>query len=194
MKGKDMALKLKIIIGSTRPGRMGPAIARWVEGVATSHGKFEVELVDLAEVGLPLLDEANHPSRRDYANDHTKRWAAIVGEADAFVFVTPEYDFFPPATIVNAVQYLLHEWAKKPAAVVSYGGVSGGLRASQVLRGLLGNVGMVAIPQSVPIPFFPKFLDEDGTFAPNEQMAEGAGIVMDQLHDWAVGLKGMREA
>ena len=148
-----MALKLNIIIGSTRPGRVGPVIAQWLKEAADKHGKFAVELVDLADFDLPLLDEAAHPATRQYANEPTKRWSASVASADAFLFVTPEYDYFAPAALVNAVQVLLHEWLYKPAGVLSYGGVSGGLRSAQVLRQLLSNVNVHALPQVVPVQF-----------------------------------------
>jgi NAD(P)H-dependent FMN reductase len=128
---QNMALKLNIVLGSTRPGRVGPKIAQWVKQFADEHGKFDVELVDLAAFDLPLLDEVAHPRLGNYQNEPTKRWSASVASADAFVFVTPEYDYFAPASLVNAVQVLLKEWGYKPAGVVSYGGVSGGLRAAQ---------------------------------------------------------------
>ncbi len=185
-------MKLKIIIGSTRPGRVGPVVARWVDTVAREFGKFDVDLVDLAEVNLPLLDEPAHPRLKQYTHDHTKRWSAIVEEADAIVFVTPEYDYFPPASIINAVQCLLLEWAKKPVGIVSYGGVSGGLRSTQMLRLLLGNVGAVPLSRSVPIPFVPQFI-KDGVLQPNEPMIEGANGLLADLHDWAESLKTMRD-
>lgn len=187
-----MLPRLNVIIGSTRPGRVGPTIGQWFAEFARTHGRFDVELVDLAEFALPLLDEANHPARRQYAHDYTRRWSESVAGADAFVIVTPEYDYFPPASLVNAIQTLLHEWAYKPAAIVSYGGVSGGLRASQALLQLLGNVNVMAIPQSVPVPFFPQFIGEEGVFRPNEQMAEGATTVLNELAKWAGPMKTIR--
>jgi NAD(P)H-dependent FMN reductase len=184
-----MSLKLNIIIGSTRPGRVSPSIGEWVNKAAIAHGKFEVELVDLAAFTLPLLDEASHPVLQNYQHAHTKRWAASVASADAYVFITPEYDFFPPAATINAVQVLMKEWAYKPAGVVSYGGISGGLRASQELRLLLASVNVHPLPQAVPIPAFPQFIGEDGTFSPNELMANGATLMFDELHKWATALK-----
>ncbi|KAA2312960.1 NADPH-dependent oxidoreductase [Pseudooceanicola sediminis] len=184
-----MTLKLKVITGSTRPGRVGPTVAKWAVQAAEANGKFEVEAVDLADMNLPLLDEANHPAMQKYEHEHTKRWSAIIGDADAFVFVTPEYDFFAPAALVNAVQVLLKEWKYKPAGVVSYGGISGGLRSAQVLRGLLGNVGAVAIPQGVPLPLFSQYISDDGTFTPNEKVTEGAEAMFDELARWAGALK-----
>ena len=186
-----MALKLNIIIGSTRPGRVGPVIAEWLSEAAAEHGKFAVELVDLADFDLPLLDEAAHPATRQYANEPTKRWSASVASADAFLFVTPEYDYFAPAALVNAVQVLLHEWLYKPAGVLSYGGVSGGLRSAQVLRQLLSNVNVHALPRVVPVHFFQQFID-DGGFRPSEQIQDGVNGMLDELHKWARALRTIR--
>lgn len=188
-----MSLKLNIIIGSTRPGRAGPLVARWLHETATRHGGFAVDLVDLADFDLPLLDESAHPALRKYANAPTRRWSASVASADAFVFVTPEYDYFPPAALVNAVQAVLHEWGYKPAGVLSYGGVSGGLRSTQVLRQLLGNVNVHALPQTVPVPFFAQMI-LDGVFRPTEQVQAGAKVMLDELHKWAAALATLRNA
>ncbi|MCA9564563.1 MAG: NAD(P)H-dependent oxidoreductase [Myxococcales bacterium] len=187
-----MAFVLKVIIGSTRPGRIGPTVAAWVNEAAKEHDAFDVKLVDLAEVGLPLLDEPDHPAKQNYQHEHTKRWSAIIDEADAFVFVTPEYDFFAPASLVNAVQTLSKEWKYKPAVVVCYGGVSGGLRSAQELRQLLGNVGVVALPQTVPAPFVFKHI-EDGKLTPNDPMRDGLNGALDELAKWTKALKTMRD-
>lgn len=188
-----MTLNLKIIIGSTRPGRVGPTIARWVEAFASERGKFDVELIDLAEIGLPLLDEAAIPFFGQYEHEHTKRWSRIVSAADAFVFVTPEYNYFPPASLVNAVQVLMTEWFHKPAGIVSYGGISGGLRSAQALRQLLGNVNVHALPSAVPVPNFSEFIGEDGVFRANQPMEEGAAGMLDELYKWAGALKSLRQ-
>ena len=188
-----MALKLNVIIGSTRPGRIGPTIAEWVRETASTHGKFEVELVDLAAFALPLLDEAGHPMAGQYFNEPTKLWSASVASADAFLFVTPEYDYFAPAALVNAVQALMKEWFYKPAGVVSYGGISGGLRSAQVLRQLLSNVNVHALPQVVPIPNVGQFIG-DGGMRPNELMNAGLNGLLDELYRWANALKTMRPA
>jgi len=187
-----MSLNLKIIIGSTRPGRVGPTIAKWVETVATQHAKFNVELVDLADFKLPLLDEAAHPAKQAYEHQHTKDWSKAIGVADAFVFVTPEYDYFPPASLVNAVQTLSKEWGYKAAGVVCYGGISGGLRSSQALRQLLGNVNTHALPQVVPVPIFSQYIGEDGIFKPTDTMNSGLLNQFDELHKWSVALKSLR--
>ncbi|PYE85479.1 NADPH-dependent FMN reductase [Pseudoroseicyclus aestuarii] len=187
-----MALKLKIIISSTRPGRVGPKVADWIADLAKANGGFDVGVVDLAEMDLPLFDEPNHPAMQSYEHAHTKRLSAEMGEADAFVFVTPEYDGFPPAAVINAIQYLVAEWNQKPAGVVSYGFVSGGLKAAQVLRELIGNVGMMPLSGVVPIPFYPQVMDEAGIQA-NEPMIQGATGMLAELATWAETLKPMRE-
>lgn len=189
-----MPHKLNVIIGSTRPGRIGPSVAKWFSDFAAADGQFEVELVDLADFKLPLLDEPAHPSMMTYEHAHTKRWSESVASADAFVFVTPEYDFFAPASLVNAVQFLMREWAYKPAGIVAYGGISGGLRSTQVMRQLLGNLNAVAISQSVPIPMFRQYLGDDGDFRPSDPVIAGAKIMLDELHKWTPALATLRPA
>ena len=127
-----MSFKLQTIICSTRPGRVGDKVAAWFHGVASTHQGFEATLVDIGAFALPLYDEPKHPRLQQYAHEHTKRWAASVAEADAYVFVTPEYNFGPPPPFVNALNYLYLEWNYKPCAFVSYGGISGALRAVQM--------------------------------------------------------------
>lgn len=185
-------MTLNIVIGSTRPGRAGPVIARWLYAAAVRHDALRVNLVDLADFALPLLDEAEHPAKRLYANEPTKRWSASVAAADAFLFVTPEYDYFPPASLVNAIQVLLHEWGYKPAGIMSYGGASGGLRASQVLRQLLGNVNVHALPQTVAVPVFARLV-HDGTFNPDPTTETAVTVLIDELRIWAKALRNLRE-
>ncbi|TGS54540.1 NADPH-dependent oxidoreductase, partial [Mesorhizobium sp. M3A.F.Ca.ET.201.01.1.1] len=107
------------------PGRAGPIFAECLEAIAREHGSFEPVLTDIAAFDLPMLDEPHHPRLRKYENDHTKAWSKAIDTADAFVFVAPEYNYFVAPAIVNAIDYLLHEWRYKPAAIFSYGGVSG---------------------------------------------------------------------
>lgn len=187
-----MAHKLHIIIASTRPGRVGPVFARWLSDFVREHGKFEPVLVDLAEFQLPVFDEPKHPRLGQYENEHTKAWSASVDAADAFVFVTPEYNYFAPPALVNAVSYLSREWQYKPAGFLSYGGISGGLRAVQAEKQMLSTLKVVPIPEGVPLPNFPQFLSEDGTFTPTDIVASGTKIMLDELHRWSEALKPMR--
>ena len=160
---------------------------------AATHGKFAVELVDLAEVNLPLFDEPKHPSLRQYTHEHTKRWSAIVERADAFVFVTPEYDFGAPAALVNALQYLVKEWACKSAGFASYGGVSGGTRGVQMSKQIVTTLKMMPMTEAVAIPFFTQHIDKaTGVFAPGETQDKAALAMLDELHKWAEALRPMR--
>src|SRR5262249_23324964 len=110
----------------------------------------------------------------------------------AFVFVTPEYDFFPSAVLVNAVQCLGREWANKPAGIVSYGGISGGLRAAEVLKQLLSGVRLIALPATVPLPMYTQFIGEDGAWRPTEPLLAGATALVAQLHTFAELLRPTR--
>lgn len=172
---------LQIIVGSTRPGRVGLPIAEWVAKTAAAHGGFEVELVDLAEHALPLLDEPNHPRLRQYTKDHTRRWSETIERGDAYVFVHPEYNHGYNAALKNAIDYLVVEWADKPVGLVSYGGVSGGLRASEALRGVVTNLRMVPAVEGVPIPFAPRFLNDEGEFVPDEMITGSVAPMLKEL-------------
>ncbi|MBL9059712.1 MAG: NAD(P)H-dependent oxidoreductase [Mangrovicoccus sp.] len=186
-----MSLKLAVITVSTRPGRVGPAIADWFAGQARADGGFEVVPVDLAEVALPLYDEPKHPRLKDYQHDHTKRWSAIVEAADAVVFVAPEYNSAPSPALVNALDYLVHEWAYKPAGFVSYGGVSGGLRAVQVTKLILSTLKMVPLTEQVTLPMVFEHL-RDGRLDAKPIHDDSAKALLKELRRWAEALKPMR--
>ncbi|WP_369140306.1 NADPH-dependent FMN reductase [Modestobacter versicolor] len=183
---------LQVVVGSTRPGRKGLAVARWVQQLAEAHGGFDVELVDLAEVGLPVFDEPEHPRLQRYSHQHTRDWSAVVSRADAFVFVTPEYNHSFPAALKNALDYLNAEWADKAAGLVSYGGVSAGLRAATALKPVLTALRMVPVVEAATIPFFTQFLTEDGRFEPNEQLAAGGTAMLDELLRLTTALRPLR--
>ncbi|MDY7232430.1 NADPH-dependent FMN reductase [Hyalangium rubrum] len=189
-----MAPKLHVILCSTRPGRVGLTIGKWFHEFATQHGKFEVRLVDLAELNLPLMDEPEHPVRRLYQHEHTKAWSAIVNAADAYVFVTPEYNHGPPPALVNALDYVFHEWAYKPAGFVSYGGLSGGLRAVQVEKQSLVALKVMPIPEQVAIQMYAQYLDANKNFTPSEHHTKAATTLLNELLRWAEALKPLRES
>jgi NAD(P)H-dependent FMN reductase len=189
-----MSLKLNIVVCSTRPGRVGISIGRWFETFAKEHGGFEVSLEDLADFALPVFDEPHHPRLRKYEHAHTKAWSASVDRADAFVFVTPEYNFGAPPSLVNAMNYLVGEWHNKVAGFVSYGGVSGGIRAVQAEKLMMTNFKIMPLPEQVMIPMFPQHLDEEKRFTPNEIHLASAKTMLDELVRWAGALKAMREA
>lgn len=187
-----MTLKLQVIICSTRPGRVGPAVAHWFAEFARKHGKFAVELVDLADFKLPIYDEPKHPVMQQYEHEHTRLWSASVAAADAYVFVTPEYNYCPPPSLINALNYVYKEWNYKPCAFVSYGGVSGGLRAVQAAKLLVTTLKMMPMTEGVMVPMVAGQLQADGSFASNELIDDSAGTVLDELQRWAQALQPMR--
>ena len=184
-------LKMHVIIASTRPNRVGLPVGKWFFERAKQHGKFDLEWVDLAEVNLPFMDEPNHPMLRQYTKPHTKAWSELVGRADAYTFVTPEYNYSAPPALLNALNYVYHEWNYKPAAFVSYGGASGGLRSVQVTKQSVTAAKMMAIPEGVALPFAPKSLKE-GVFDPGDVQDAAVTKMLDEALRWATALKPMR--
>jgi NAD(P)H-dependent FMN reductase len=185
---------LHVILASTRPGRAGEPIAAWFADRARAHGAFDVELVDLAEVGLPFLDEPHHPRLRRYTHQHTKDWSARVDAADAFALVHPEYNHSYSAPLKNALDFLHHEWQHKPVGFVSYGGVAAGTRALQALKPVVSALRMVPLMDAVNIPFHTQFLDDDRRLVPNETMELAAGALLDELAAMEEVLRPRREA
>ena len=183
---------LQIVIGSTRPGRVGEPVARWFEGFAESHGGFDVEVVDLAEVDLPMFDEPRHPRTHEYAHEHTRRWSEIIDRGDAYVWILPEYNYGVNAATNNAIDYLSREWAGKPVGIVSYGGVAAGARSAQMFKQIVGALRMTTLTEAVTIPFATQFIDKQGRFAPNEQVERGATAMLDELGVLATALQRLR--
>jgi NAD(P)H-dependent FMN reductase len=186
-----VSTKVAIIVSSTRPTRVGHLIGDWVHKRAVENGKFVVELADLAKIDLPMYNELKHPSTQSYAHDHTKKWASIVETADAYVFVTPEYNFGPPPSLVNALNYVYKEWNYKPAAFVSYGGISGGLRAVQIEKLILTTLKVVPLVEAVVVPLVQQFL-ADGEFRGSELHEQAATVMLNELFRWAEALKVLR--
>ncbi|MEP9379681.1 NAD(P)H-dependent oxidoreductase [Aquabacter sp. CN5-332] len=186
-----MALRLHTIIASTRPGRVGPAVATWFHEAAREHGAFDAHLVDLADFELPVYDEPHHPRMRKYTHEHTRRWSASVEAADAYVFVTPEYNYGPTPALVNALNYVYGEWNYKPCGFVSYGGVSGGLRAVQMTKQIVTTLKMMPMVEAVMVPMVAQQLKE-GVFAANDLQRQSVGELLGELHKWAGALAPLR--
>ena len=184
-------MKLTVVLASVREGRACEPIAKWFVGHAAQHGKFDVEVADLKELNLPILNEPNHPRLKKYQHDSTKRWSAIVDAADAFVFVTPEYNYSTPPALVNALDTLYWEWSYKPVAFVSYGGVSAGTRGLQSTRLMVCSFKMVPMVEAVNLPFFTQMMD-NGVFKGNETADKAVAPMLDELHRWANALKPLR--
>src|SRR2546422_2833886 len=132
------ALRIAIILGSTRPGRNGEAVAKWVYEIAQKRTDAEFELVDMKDFNLPLLDEPVPPIMGQYSKPHTRTWAARIGSFDGYVFVTPEYNHGISGALKNSIDFLFAEWNNKAAGFVSYGGARGARAVGQVRLGLAG--------------------------------------------------------
>ncbi len=184
-------LKLAIILGSTRPGRNGKAVADWVLDKAAARTAAEYELVDLLDHPLPHIDEAMPPAMGQYAGEHTKAWAETVGSFDGFVFVTPEYNHSTSGVLKNAIDYLYAEWNNKAAAFVSYGAL-GGARAIEHLRAICSELQMAHVRQQLSFSMWTDF-ENFSVFVPGPQHAESALTMFDQLESWAGAMKTVRE-
>ena len=188
-------IRTAIVTGSTRPGRRGDQVARWVheQAVARTPAGSEVgyERVDLAEIGLPLLDEPVPAAIGDYRHEHTRRWSELVASFDGFVFVTPEYNHAMPAALKNAIDYLFVEWNDKAAAFVSYG-LNGGVRAVEQLRLTLAEVRVACVRSQVALNLFTDFtitdMAEPGTFTPADHHLPVLDRMLGELTAWSHAL------
>jgi NAD(P)H-dependent FMN reductase len=183
---------IKIIAGSTRPGRFNRQVAEWVFKQTRAHEEgARFELVDLADINLPLLDEAIPPSRAQYEKPHTKAWAKVIGEADGFVIVAPEYNHSVPGALKNAIDYLYAEWNFKPVTFVSYGSAAGGARSVEHLRGIAGELKMYDLREQLLLPNYWNNMSEHGEYQFTD---EHESILNTQLGDLVFWAKHMRPA
>jgi NAD(P)H-dependent FMN reductase len=196
--------QIAIITGSTRPGRRGDVVAEWIRDVAEGHlaaagDGATARIVDVADFGLPLLDEPVPAIFGDYRHPHTVRWAETISSFDGFVFVTPEYNHSIPAALKNAIDYLYAEWNDKPAGFVSYG-VDGGIRAVEHLRSILAEVRVAGLRPQVALSLFTDFDLRDPTdpatsrvLVRSEERDSTLTTMLDELIIWSRALKQLRE-
>jgi NAD(P)H-dependent FMN reductase len=183
---------LKIIIASTRPGRKGISVANWFIETVKKYPDFNVEILDLAEINLPFIDEPNHPRLQQYTKEHTKQWSNTINSADAFVFIIPEYNYSMPPTLLNAIDFLYKEWNYKPVGLVSYGGMSGGTRSAQMSKQVMTAVKLMPLAEGVTLPFFTKNIDDNERFNSNELIDKSVAVMMKELLKWTAALKSIR--
>lgn len=183
-------IEVGIIIGSTRPGRRGEAVARWVHDIAARRTDARYQLVDLAAYELPLLDEPAPPSQGNYAKPHTRKWAATIAALDAFVFVTPEYNHGVPAALKNALDFLYAEWNDKAAGFVSYGG-TGGTRSVEHLRGVMAELQIADVRQQVTLQLATDWKQYQ-TFEPAAYHEKRVTTLLDQVVRWGTALAQLR--
>jgi NAD(P)H-dependent FMN reductase len=183
-------MKIAVIIGSTRPGRVGESVAKWVYEQAKKRTDAEFELVDIKNFNLPLLDEPVPPSMGQYSKEHTKTWAAKIDPFDGYVFVTPEYNHGICGSLKNAIDFLFREWNNKAAGFVGYGSV-GGVRAVEQLRLVMAEVQVATVRNQVALSLFTDF-ENYTTFKPAAHHEKSVNQMLDQLIAWSGALKNLR--
>lgn len=183
-------MKIQIVIGSTRPGRVGKQVGDWAYKVASERKDVEFELVDIADYNLPPLDEPVPASAANYSMDHTKKWSSKIAEADGYIFVTPEYNHGVPGVFKNAVDYLYKEWNDKSLGFVSYG-VAGGVRSVEQWRGIAAQLRLADVREEVSLYLSRDFKDYS-VFQPTPEHETQLNKVIDQVASWGTALKGVR--
>jgi NAD(P)H-dependent FMN reductase len=189
-------IRVAIVLGSTRPGRRGEAVARWVLEHAAQRADAAFEIVDVADFALPLLDEPMPPMAvamrgGEYTKPHTRKWSETIASFDGFVFVTPEYNHSMPAALKNAIDFLYKEWNDKAAGFVSYGGGANGTRAVTALRLVMAEVRVADVRAQLGLNMH---ADWEGytAFKPGPQHAKQLTAMLDEVVAWSGALKPLR--
>ncbi|ASQ96084.1 NAD(P)H-dependent oxidoreductase [Streptomyces sp. 11-1-2] len=185
----DSPIRLAVIVGSTRDGRFGPKVAEWFAGHAALRSDMTVDVVDLAETPLPM-DLSHRPGPDDLAA--LEAVTPRLDAADAFAVVTPEYNHSYPASLKNAIDWHFTQWQAKPIGFVSYGGISGGLRAVEHLRPVFAEVHAVTVRDTVSFHNAHGLFEEDGRLKDSEGPDTAAGAMLNQLAWWARALRTAR--
>jgi NAD(P)H-dependent FMN reductase len=185
-----MVIKIAIILGSTRPGRKGEAVARWVYEIAKKRIDAEFEFVDIKDFNLPLLDEPIPPSQGQYSKEHTKAWSAKIDSFDGYIFVTAEYNHGIPGALKNAIDYLYMEWNNKAAGFVGYGS-AGGVRAAEQLRLVMAELQIADVRAQVTLSLFTDF-ENFTKFKPAAFQEQYVNTLLDQVIAWGRALKFLR--
>jgi NAD(P)H-dependent FMN reductase len=183
-------LKIAIVTGSTRPGNHSRSVADWVLSFAKNRSDAEYSIVDIAEYGLPLLDEPFPPAMVNYTHTHTKKWSATIASYDGFIFITPEYNHAYPAALKNALDFLFREWNHKAAGFVSYGS-AGGARAVEQLRAVMAELLIADVRAQVMLSLHTDF-ENFTTFKPLDNHEKALNTLFDQVVLWAKALKTVR--
>ncbi|MEU8896498.1 NAD(P)H-dependent oxidoreductase [Nocardia sp. NPDC048505] len=184
--------RIGIILGSTRPGRRGEQVARWVLDAAARRGDAEFDLIDLRAHPLPHLDEAVPPMFGPSEHAHTRAWAERIAPFDGFVIVTPEYNGGIPGVLKNALDHLFEQWNDKAVGFVSYG-AGGGTRAVVQLRSVCSALGLADVGYQVAVSVVTDF-ENHTTFVPGEHHAAALTKTLDQLLAWSAALAPLRSA
>ena len=184
-------MKIGIMIGSTRPGRRGEQVAKWVHEVASRRGDAEFEVIDLLDHPLPYLEEPVMPPGR-HRDERAKAWADTIASFDGFVMVTPEYNHAMPGVLKNAIDHLNVQWYNKAVGFVSYGGV-GGARAVEQLRLICGALQMADVSPQVALSLMTEF-ENYTVFKPGDYNVAALDTLLDQVVAWSSALAPLRTA
>ncbi|MBK1788304.1 NADPH-dependent FMN reductase [Prauserella cavernicola] len=179
------ALRVAVLVGSTRKGRVGDTVADWFAGLACRREDLDVTVVDLADFDLP----ARLPAE---PTGEMARLAALIGESDAFVVVTPEYNRSFPASLKQAIDIAYDEWHGKPAGFVSYGCRSSGLHAVEALRCVFIELHVVTMRDTVSFDLFDDGVDDSGRPADDDELGRTVTAMLDQLVWWGTALRAAR--
>ena len=182
--------KIGIILGSTRPGRNGEAVAKWVYDISKKREDAQFELVDVKDFDLPLYDEPYPAMMQQYTKEHTQKWSDKIKEFDGYIFVTAEYNHAIPGALKNAIDFLNVEWINKSAGFVSYGS-AGGARAVEQLRLVAGELQIADVRAQVMLSLFTDF-ENMSTFKPDPRHDDEVHAMFDQVVAWADALKPLR--
>lgn len=183
-------IKIGIVTGSTRPGRNSEAIAQWVYENARHRSDAHFEVVDILDYRLPLLDEPNPPAFKQYTKPHTHDWSKKIDSLDGYVFVTPEYNRATSGALKNAIDFLYQEWGNKAAGFVGYG-MSGGFKAIESLRLIMGELSIADVRAEVNISLYTDF-ENYSVFRPAPYQQERLQRMLNEIVAWGKALKQIR--
>lgn len=184
-------LRIAIIIGCTRPARIGAAVGAWAYDIARKRHDAEFQLLDLATINLPLLDEPKPAMSGQYTHDHTRTWSATVASFDGYVFVTPEYNHGTSAALKNAIDFLYQEWINKAAGFIGYG-YTMGARAVERLRLVMASLQVATVRPQVGLSLFTDF-ENSTVFTPAATQEKNLSGLLDHVISWSGALKTLRD-
>lgn len=186
-------VRIGIITGSVRPGRFNIQPAQWIFKLTQQRTDIDVELIDLAELNLPFMDEPHMAVEQRYVHDHTNAWSEQINALDGFIIVTPEYNHSISPVLKNAIDYLYQEWNFKPVAFLSYGSQAGGARATEHLRQIAGELKMYDLREQMLLPSYWEHQNEQGEYQFNERHEKNANEMLTSLIFWAQQMKSARQ-
>lgn len=184
-------IRIAIIIGSTRPGRACPSVARWVHGIASARTDADYNILDIADYDLPHLDEPIPAAMgHHYTHEQTRKWSEAIASYDGYIIVTPEYNHSIPGALKDAIDYLYSEWHNKAIGFVGYG-LIGGTRAVEHLRCIAGELQLADVRAQVALSIFADF-ENRSNLNPGAHQENSVTVMLDQLTQWSRAMQALR--